>query len=490
MATATATATSTLHANFKVSYPPLGEGSYGAVLKGTIENRSSAHPIFHVAKFPIPKLPNEPTLETTFALKLIPYGLLGEVVAMSSTCHPNIVQCYNAWVEEDTDLLDYISQQDDSCDNPNRSSALEVKGRTTMHHLPTVLILQLEFCETTMEDWIINRNPEELERRITFAQLVNALIYLQTKKMVHGDLKLNNVLITRSNYNGEVIAKLADFGLINHHAKRIIRTNENSGKVDESALKEYVESRPRFMCPLLAKLGFLKMEHGETVTGATHKNDIYSLGLIWICLLLRFKDAVELRNVVGRAMVHPSKRKNIPVELKEKFPQEEELIMKMIDWDVDLRPNADQVLRTILEHNPAHKISTDFSQNKRNEIQSMVEILDQVLNSEMDELDTNLKILKRREWQFLIEVISQVERHLNPVEDTELWWTAIEMLNKYEDMKTGDAIFWYRKLISKCGEDDNVDLMKVSYYRTFNINKYLIHNSPNTDEIKSRNEHG
>lgn len=77
-----------------------------------------------------------------------------------------------------------------------------------------------ENCENGSLDELIKKYKSKLGEdltRIFMAQLVNAIEYLQTKKVMHRDLKPGNIMLD-SNYN----LKIIDFG----DAKKVIDDEE------------------------------------------------------------------------------------------------------------------------------------------------------------------------------------------------------------------------------------------------------------------------
>lgn len=69
--------------------------------------------------------------------------------------------------------------------------------------------LVLEYIDgCTLSDFMASKPNKQLRKRIAM-QLLEALLYLHSRQMVHGDLKPNNILITHKGQN----VKLIDFGL-------------------------------------------------------------------------------------------------------------------------------------------------------------------------------------------------------------------------------------------------------------------------------------
>jgi serine/threonine protein kinase len=67
--------------------------------------------------------------------------------------------------------------------------------------------------DLTLNEYIQLNQPTKHERLLLFAQLIEALLYLNNHSIVHRDLKSDNLLICNS--TGELV--LADFGCALYH---------------------------------------------------------------------------------------------------------------------------------------------------------------------------------------------------------------------------------------------------------------------------------
>jgi polo-like kinase 4 len=122
----------------------------------------------------------------------------------------------------------------------------------------TNIYLILELCATDMQKYLnIRQQFTEDETRHYIRQIVTGIEYLHSHQILHRDLKLHNLLLTKENN-----VKIADFGL----AKQLI-THEQSNFT--------MVGTPNFLAP-------------EIATRKTHsfEADIWSLGaLIYQCLV-------------------------------------------------------------------------------------------------------------------------------------------------------------------------------------------------------------
>lgn len=124
----------------------------------------------------------------------------------------------------------------------------------------------------TLGQWLKSQHCIKDERRI-FEQLLDAVEFVNDEKVVHRDLKLENVMITR---NGENV-KLIDFGLADTDCYIVLNNNHTLGFIAPEQCNGYVPD-----C----------------------RNDIYSLGSI----LQKLEISCIYRWVISRCHAPISKR--------------------------------------------------------------------------------------------------------------------------------------------------------------------------------------
>lgn len=118
--------------------------------------------------------------------------------------------------------------------------------------------LAMEYVEGVSLRELLKRGPLEGAQLVDIlSQVCNALEHAHQHKVVHRDIKPENILLDR---NGRV--RIADFGLA-----KIVRPENKQGSVTQVDL---VMGTPKYMAP----------EQSESLAGADHRADIYSLGVV------------------------------------------------------------------------------------------------------------------------------------------------------------------------------------------------------------------
>jgi len=466
---------SILSTHFRLDESPLGCGAFGCVFKAEqIEFENSPVNIFHLIENKEEPGRIHLSLESTFALKLIPEGSLSEVTAMSRVCHPNIVACYNVWAENNCEKTEKFLQLirvkmnplNDSCVNVMSSYSQELRDRTTMYRIPLLLVLQMEYCDAgTLGEWLISQpQATRKERCQIFSQIIEAFVYLQLKGLVHGDLKLDNVLFKKCTHTGTLLVKLGDFGLTLSESLKLVATQGNPSHelrpepISKEEIIAAINNRRLFLPPERARLEAIK-NSGEIVIGATHKMDVYSLGLVWLCLLSPPNTTIAVYFRIVRSAMLPTDERKLPNSLESNL-EELHLIQKMIDWDTAVRPSATEVKEFIQtredyrqqpEHSMDIDVVADFSQ-KRDEIEQSLQLYENVCECGDEDRPPILADVFRKKYQILLEIIVNVLRYIHPLD--ELFTRATECFDRFDNegytFESGDVLYWFGKLVQKC----------------------------------------
>ena len=228
----------------------IGIGSYGRVCKAKCDALICAAKILHPTLF-------DPTVQVSYREKCrLPMRFEQECHFLSSIRHPNIVQYLGMYQDPDTQLPVLLMElMDDS-----------LTGFLDSFKQPIPFHIQVNICHN----------------------IILAVSFLHTNKIIHRDLSSNNVLMI-----GNVRAKVSDFGMAklgNHSATKFTYTVAPG--TDVYMPPEAVQDKPVY----------------------TEKLDCFSFGVIIIQVLTNlFPNPGERRRIVH--VNHPDlNRENLIVE--------------------------------------------------------------------------------------------------------------------------------------------------------------------------------
>ncbi|GMR38307.1 hypothetical protein PMAYCL1PPCAC_08502 [Pristionchus mayeri] len=186
---------------------------------------------------------------------------LHEVRTMADLDHPGIVQYNGTWLERPP--VQWQEKED-----YKRLSKLGLdKYEQTMDH-DVYIYIQMQKCDSSLTNWLAtngvqsSRNVKKMKSWIK--QLVQGVNYIHEKKLIHRDLKPDNILIV-----GKDILKLCDLGI---STARKYRSGEE------------VSTLRSDMCTRL----YMSPEQKSSMPIYSSKTDIFSLGLIFaeMCVII------------------------------------------------------------------------------------------------------------------------------------------------------------------------------------------------------------
>ncbi|XP_077869044.1 uncharacterized protein LOC144360006 [Saccoglossus kowalevskii] len=196
------------------------------------------------------------------------------------------------------------------------------------------VLLFMDFCDKgTLNEYMLDarrHRMKDIHLKIELiTQLVDATSFLHERSIVHRDLKPDNILIAMR--KGEILAKIADFGL---------------AKVAECiAGQNFLETMcgtPLFMAPEITEGGLYD-----------EKVDIFSLGVIFLALLTNSTRRGRLEYyylecgasmVLGLALLkHKRYKPTLPEDLS-LSPEIKQAIISMVAYRPRKRPKAENIL--------------------------------------------------------------------------------------------------------------------------------------------------
>jgi len=226
-----------------------------------------------------------------------------------------------------------------------------------------VLVIQMEYCEAiTLQDWISRPalRPKLVRGGVhaaleLFTQLISGLADIHEAGIVHWDIKPGNVLVSKQ--SGQI--KIFDFGLAKllSRPKRSVPRLVQSGGLSRTAVGTPGYAPPELMTSLrssprgedAAGAGSVRFELPPACPGA----DIFSTGVVLLELLMAgvAGDGPAWGTVMERVTMLGALREERGAALPLALLQDRgvgawlrQLILRMLSWDAEGRPSAQDVL--------------------------------------------------------------------------------------------------------------------------------------------------
>jgi hypothetical protein len=221
----------------------IGSGSYGSVYKVDFLKRHYA-----IKKIKFPKFQDDKNKHKSFLKEL------GNYPAILQLSHSNIVQYFDAWLENVKEGGFHFHIQMEYCEGSLTQIINEIYGKSILKpsdNYGFALVIEI------------------------FVQILEGLNFLhkRTPAIIHRDLKPANILIKE--YEESIFVKIGDYGLVALHE---YKDNSEDGLVSEE--------NKNFGTSHTTNIGDLGYSAPEVISGQNYgtKSDIYSLGNVLLDL--------------------------------------------------------------------------------------------------------------------------------------------------------------------------------------------------------------
>ncbi|XP_045027658.1 death-associated protein kinase 1 isoform X2 [Daphnia magna] len=199
----------------------------------------------------------------------------------------------------------------------------------------------LELCKASLDKLFLDSNdPQKYDGPIPrhieiFHQLAVGLEYIHSMKLIHRDIKPDNVLIfvPSTDQGNKIIIKWAYFGLLKGvNEKGTYTLSEMKGK-------------NIWLAPESLKW-ITNLQEGVEVRGTT-KSDVFALGLVYGYLFLNGQHLYGSVEQVRKNIIEKNPTNMLKIEGKLRQLYEKDLLSKMLEDDPDKRISSEEVVEQL-----------------------------------------------------------------------------------------------------------------------------------------------
>ncbi|XP_070782847.1 eukaryotic translation initiation factor 2-alpha kinase 1 isoform X2 [Enoplosus armatus] len=208
-------------------------------------------------------------------------------------------------------------------------------------HFHLMLYIQMQLCESSLKDWISDRNTKPKEEQTSrcpygcvdtehtlglLRKILEGVEYIHSRGIMHRDLKPRNIFL----HGHDCHVRIGDFGLA---CRDIIMDGHNSSISPSSdsshttGVGTYVYAAPEQ----------LEGSHYDS------KSDMYSIGVLALELFQPFGTEMERVRTLGDL-----REGKIPDSFCHRWPVLTKYIMKLTSKEPDVRPTSSQLLQSEL----------------------------------------------------------------------------------------------------------------------------------------------
>jgi len=188
---------------------------------------------------------------------------------------PNVVDCYDHWIEPCTDFVKKNALGNSDFEKLN---AQLPAGHKMDPFNGLVLFKVIERCDTDLDKWLRqNTNATSKQKWDIFRQVVNGVCDLHSHNIVHRDLKPHNILLNTK--DGRITVKITDLGMCRFIPKP--ESKPKSDGTDSSEIKGDSKKPQDVFLPVVGCPGLMQSMLPKQVLVSEAKSlDIYAIGIL------------------------------------------------------------------------------------------------------------------------------------------------------------------------------------------------------------------
>lgn len=249
-----------------------------------------------------------------------------------------------------------------------------------------VLIIQMELCSMTLQQWLDDRNvsytshdelneTDEKNAMNIFKRILQGVEYFHSENIIHRDLKPSNIFLSLKN----CVPKIGDFGLATVLA--VVQETDETG----DHVKGYT-----------TKIGTKPYTSPEQLKSKIYdqKTDMYSLGVILIELLCPFKTRMEKSRIID-----DMKHVRYSAAFEKRWAHHTKLVKRLLSENPSDRPTSKEILGSNL-FTATDTVKRELLPSACNKLKVDLRDSSSIIETLMKENDK----LRKRNEQLLLEI--------------------------------------------------------------------------------------
>ncbi len=259
------------------------------------------------------------------------YDIFREIEIYSDLMNDNVVRYYGSWIDIDIEsIIEYNNQ------------IMNDYEFDKIDYVCPTLFIQMELCDFTLKEYLLTWSEHDSnENKIDILiQIFKGLKYLNTKNIVHRDIKPDNIFLLNTSNSLKLknyLVKIGDFGLCKKYESNEKNEKNNYYKHDENNYK-IQKNNCKSMGEFIGTGIYMAPE--IYTKKYDYSIDIYSIGIMMVELFINFTTQSEKISVVSKL------KKSFDINLLDRIDNDniKELISIMVNSNPIERPNIDLIL--------------------------------------------------------------------------------------------------------------------------------------------------